>query len=409
MPPHLQLHSRLTQRSTIRLTNETARCKVIRLNCPSCGKKLGVKEAMAGRMAICPQRKGKFRVPEEEIIITEAAVEEAVTAEPKPAPPAAPRAMPRPPPLPPEAKMKSAAPRRLAEDKDDEVDERPSRRSGRARPDDDAAEERNARRRRDDQDYDDEEDERDDEERAERKLRRQQMHAIRTGLTLFYWKFILYLVVICFHIIGSLVVGVVVGVTHAVAQRGNADLAQAANTSFLAVLLYGFEALATFVAAPILGITGGAFIVRVPAKSGARGLAIATLVLEAVPVVCGLLAMVTGSLSFGSPDVAGLSLVLFFLSGIALIAAFILFMLFLRQAAIFLKDKRTAQEAVSVMIAYLVTGIAGFIALVVVTVFLARIPLGGLVLFALVVAWIVLMIKQLWAILMVIAGVRSQI
>jgi hypothetical protein len=90
---------------------------MIRLNCPNCAKKLGVQEAMAGRMAICPQCKGKFRVPEEEIIITEAAVEEAVTAAPKP-----------PPPLP--------KPRPPARDRDDEDDEEPVRRKRRRYEDD---------------------------------------------------------------------------------------------------------------------------------------------------------------------------------------------------------------------------------------------------------------------------------
>jgi uncharacterized protein YbaR (Trm112 family) len=61
---------------------------MIRLACPKCKKKLGVQEALAGRVAVCPQCRSKFRVPQQERT-TEAATEEAVTALPKrePAPP----------------------------------------------------------------------------------------------------------------------------------------------------------------------------------------------------------------------------------------------------------------------------------------------------------------------------------
>ena len=36
---------------------------MIRLNCPTCGQKLGVDDARAGRMATCPKCRSKFRVP----------------------------------------------------------------------------------------------------------------------------------------------------------------------------------------------------------------------------------------------------------------------------------------------------------------------------------------------------------
>jgi hypothetical protein len=37
---------------------------MIRFQCPECDKKLGVKEALAGQMGVCPACKSKFRIPE---------------------------------------------------------------------------------------------------------------------------------------------------------------------------------------------------------------------------------------------------------------------------------------------------------------------------------------------------------
>jgi uncharacterized protein YbaR (Trm112 family) len=94
---------------------------MIRLDCPQCKKKLGVKEEYAGRVVVCPQCRNKLRVPQQKTT-AEPAAEEAVTALPKPVPP--PR-KPRPPALErdDEADEPARPKRRHIEDDDDPEDE----------------------------------------------------------------------------------------------------------------------------------------------------------------------------------------------------------------------------------------------------------------------------------------------
>jgi len=61
---------------------------MIRFPCPGCDKKLGIPEAMAGRVAVCPKCKHKFRVPRQETMEAEGDVEERVAAAPRPVRPA---------------------------------------------------------------------------------------------------------------------------------------------------------------------------------------------------------------------------------------------------------------------------------------------------------------------------------
>jgi hypothetical protein len=341
-----------------------------RMKCPS-GHVLAITPAMEGKRIKCPKCLAIMEVP----ILT--AVENS--------------APPKPPPLPADAIQESSPPRERWR-RDEEDDERP-RRSRRGRDDDDDRDdEPRSRRARDDDDYDEERD-----GKAKKKLRRRQMLAVRTGLLLFYWKFILYLAAIFAYMFVSVLLKLA---------------GESSGLVMVALIISGFATLAIFAAAPILGIVGGSFIGRVPQQTNARGLAGATLILEAVPAGCGILAMVNGAISLRRPgfDLIGLVFILF--SALASLAAFILFMLFLRQLAYHLKDRGTAKEAMSLMIAYLITFVGGWFVIVIAGYLLARLRIGsvgGIILFVMMIGWIALLIKQLFAILGVIATVRARI
>jgi hypothetical protein len=85
---------------------------MIHLLCPHCHTKLAVKEAMAGRLGVCPKCKNKMRIPQLETITPDDVPEERISAAPKR-----------------EATAQSAkSPRRFEDDEDDDRPARPRRR-----------------------------------------------------------------------------------------------------------------------------------------------------------------------------------------------------------------------------------------------------------------------------------------
>lgn len=370
------------------------------LTCPN-GHVLAITPAMEGKRIRCPKCKAILDVP----------LSTAVMDDDEPA---------APPPLPGEGVVAGAPRRRSRADEDD--DERPRRRS--RRDDDDEENEGRPRRRRtrDDDDDDEprsrrsryedvEEDDEDDEKaaKAKKRLRRRQLLATSTGLLMYYWKFIVYVTAVL-AFMGYFLLGIAAGVGVAAGGGGPGGAGQ--SFAMLAMFSFLYSIAAVYVIGPILGVIGGAFIVRVPSRTGARGLAIATLVLEIIPVVCFALLFLNGIISFRGPTdaSAALGLVLAAATAISLLAGFILTMLFLRQVASYFRDKATAKDCIALMVAFLITLIAGPFVIGASGIFLVRLLcIGVLILLALMLGWLIILIKQLMNILGVIAVVRARI
>jgi len=345
------------------------------LQCPN-GHNLTILPVMEGKWVKCPACQTILEVP----IMT------AVEDEPN-----------EPPPLPREAIRKGPPVRDRAGDDEAEEDAPRRRRSRRdEKEEDDWDEPRPSRGRRYDNDDDDAEK---PSRKARKNLRRAQMRATRLGLRLFYWKFNLYLALVFAFI--------------AVAWTG-LGTRRAGIGGGLAWLLMISVMLTNYLIAPALGIVGASFMVRVPPQTRARNLAVCTLVLEAVPPVCGLLAKVFGAASFNDPEVIRLAVTFNLLASLAMLAGFIVFTLFLRRIALHYGDKGTAKAAMSSMITFVGALIGGPIVMSATSFILIMLGMRGtvllgIVLLGMVVAWIVIMVKQLIGMLAVIATVHSRI
>jgi hypothetical protein len=68
---------------------------MIRLQCPHCEKTLGVKDALAGRVGVCPQCKNKFRIPQPDAPAEDEPADERVSPAPRAEARAAPKRAPR--------------------------------------------------------------------------------------------------------------------------------------------------------------------------------------------------------------------------------------------------------------------------------------------------------------------------
>jgi hypothetical protein len=170
-----------------------------------------------------------------------------------------------------------------------------------------------------------------------------------------------------------------------------------------------------YLVAPILGIIGGAFIVRIPPKTGARPFAIATLVLEGIPIGCLLISFFTRALpqtlqwTNGFIWFLGLS----GMSAVCTLAGFTLFMLFLKRLSVYFRDRVTAgqiQASIFSILGSILLGpfFIGFTFVLVLEMEGSRVLLAALV-FVEILGWIVLMIQQLFGVLELIARVRQRI
>lgn len=246
-----------------------------------------------------------------------------------------------------------------------------------------------------------------------RKKQQRQYDATRVGLLCYYWKFILYVGAILLVLLSFILT--LFNVAAAAAAQVREDPrglhSVGAFQAVLAIITF-LGLLGVMAVAPILGIVGGAFCVRVPLKTRARGLAIATLVLDSIPVGCGILMVLTGAYSFGrfDPAVGYLSQALMIIAVLTTLAGFILFMLFLSTVAESEKDIGTSREAMSLMGYFLLTWIGGpVIILLSARLLIHLLCFGVLLLLAMVFGWFALVIKQLLGILAVIMFVRARI
>jgi len=179
----------------------------------------------------------------------------------------------------------------------------------------------------------------------------------------------------------------------------------AAAVLFLLVLLAQAAAL-------ILGIAGAIFFLRVPPASGARGLARANLLLEALPPLVfgfGLYTLIAGMIH---QDAAALLLgvVMFLIAGVMLVGGFIIFMIFLAALANFQKDDATSAEAIKVMLLTLAVLIGTPILLFLAILTFVKTPwLLNVVPFAIILFSAIAHIKLLFGILSIISTLRGRL
>jgi hypothetical protein len=179
-------------------------------------------------------------------------------------------------------------------------------------------------------------------------------------------------------------------------------------SGFVVFTLLGY--LCGGLAAPILGIVGSSFCAFVPPKSGGRVLIIVSLSLESASLLFGFLCGIT---ALGSGDLFGAVAFVFLVLGILTgLAGFILYMLFLRMLALYLREDGSADEATSLMILSLVVEVGGFIVMMTSAMLFFRLT-GPQVarIFVIVeqVIWIVIIIQVLFRILELIGRLRARL
>ncbi|MCI0462206.1 MAG: hypothetical protein L0Z62_35080 [Gemmataceae bacterium] len=301
----------------------------IRVRCPN-GHELIAEDQFIGRKIRCPACRVVMIVPDPR---------PAVTITP-PAPPRPPAFVPPAPP-PPDFRRPAG---HVDEDEEPVVEEEeyPRRR----------------RRRR-------EEEEEDDIPRRNRSMKTgQRMAWVNFGLIFHYanmlcWIAALALLMVAWFVLPILTVGAT-----ASAMGGDMKTAQsAAGAAYTIGMIVGwFTAIALF-AAPTLGAIGSSFCFVVPNKTGARVLIIVSFALDTAASVFFMVHIITnmigssgGAASLGAVEGA---IILFLVACLLTLAGWILFMVFVRQLALFLKDRGTATEALQAMIVTLVIAIAG--------------------------------------------------
>jgi hypothetical protein len=238
---------------------------------------------------------------------------------------------------------------------------------------------------------DDEEDYAEPDERLLKKpkrKKRERLRNVRAGLSIHYAKYICSITGKVFLLTGWLLSPIAPG--------------------FLAFTWLGF--LCGVLAAPILGIIGSSFCAFVPPKSGGRPLIIASLSLESASLLFGLLC---GIFALGAGDFFGAAAFVFLVLGILTgLAGFILYMLFLRMLALYLREDGSADEAISLMILSLIVEVGGLIVLMTSAMLFFRLT-GPQVarVFVIVeqVIWIVIIIQVLFRILELIGRLRARL
>lgn len=336
----------------------------ITFQCYSCQKVLRVGADKAGKKAKCVQCGTILTIPvsspEEEAIVAE--------LEPAPRPPAVPRRH-----RDEDDDLDDDRPRRRRDrDDDDDADDRPRKRRRdddddlddedrpkrrRDRDDDEYDDDRPRKRRRDDDDGDDRprsrlarDDDDDEDYEEDRKPRRpkglkQQKQALVAGLTLFWWKWLSWTIVLGLVFGGILLAGLV------------RTVSMSASDSLIRILSLPIGL--TGLAGMVLGIVAASFTLRVPARTGYRGLSIPLLVLECCPAAFIVLVLLIGGPVFVNFRPVGTGLVFSLLYLLSIAAEFIVFMIFLRGLAMYFRDKGAARDAIVAMI-YLLSVPCGF-------------------------------------------------
>jgi hypothetical protein len=249
-------------------------------------------------------------------------------------------------------------------------------------------------------------------------MTRRQMGMTSLGLGFHYAKVLIYL-------IGILVYMVCIVLMSGALSPQSAEGA-VAGVRFLSVIL----SLAYFTMAyvgPGLGATGSILCCWVPGITKAKPFVITSLALDIVATVLPLLSMLiagaaafTGGFRETAPGTVVLSLVFTVLSALCTMAAFILFMLFLRQLATFMDDSGTANEAMGAIVHYvwlilapiLVVGLL-FMLIFFISRDFASFLFGSCIFWLTfiggAIVWFVFVLKLLFRILNIIASMRAEL
>ncbi len=216
--------------------------------------------------------------------------------------------------------------------------------------------------------------------RRRHRERRQGLEKVNLGLGFHYARLVLLLVTL----IGQLLVGAVAGVA-----VGNPNLVPVVGVlTVLLLVSAGVQAL--------LGIVGSIFCLAVPTASGARGIILISMVLDVLALPLGVVMFL---LDF--PDVLGM------LMGLV---SWILFMVFLSRLAAFVREGVLSQTCMELLWHGLILFLAAPLGLVVVGFGLRFLPcIGPLIFLALLLGYIVYLIKFLFMILEAIGSLRQVI
>jgi hypothetical protein len=217
---------------------------------------------------------------------------------------------------------------------------------------------------------------------AARRLQ-QHLKALNLGLLLHYWKYLCVAFSLLFVMSGAIF------------------------QTFLPVpgILLILLSFATGVAAPILGIIGSVFCKGPIIPSESRVLVLTSVALD----VASLALAVVGAAGMLFVPLAGV--VLLAVSGLLNLAAFALFMLFLRKLATYLGHYNLAQRAFDAMVAFLAVTAGGLFLIVLINgivFWVLRLAFSTTAVMSDIV-WIVLVIKTLFEILHIIAEIRQRV
>jgi hypothetical protein len=271
-------------------------------------------------------------------------------------------------------------------------------------------EDRPRRRRRE---RDDDEEEVRPRKRKKAVLTRQQFSLTNLGLAFHYANFLCLLVGIVLILLGFLCL-IMAGVG---ALTGAAQDRSAAQTVIgvarVGQFLGGAGTLAVLPVSPLLGITGSILCCWVPPRTGARPLIMTSLGLYAGSLLLTLVAfLVAGTVSFRTVEADSAAALVFTLLGMACsLAGFILFLLFLRRLAFFLGDTSTGDEAMSLLIFFIILTVGGILGLylLMALAFAAGQIAGTVILIAGIVAYSIFTIKFLQLILALIGTIRQHL
>jgi hypothetical protein len=251
--------------------------------------------------------------------------------------------------------------------------------------------------------------------RSKERVEAGQFQMVRVGLRLHAIRVMCYLIgLILLGVHGGIQRYLRVAATMEVIQKRDVDervkvVDSAAEASAAVTALFVFMCVFLFFVAPLLGLTGSVFCCWVPVKSRARHFIVASLILDAIPFVLGILGMVLGSLRSGTAGSQSAGMALQLGATLSGLAAFILLMLFMRAVARYRDDDGTADESVQLLISFVVAIVGGGIALFLVAAFFLK-ATGGMVpaiLVFLAFAWVMVLFSFLVRLFNLVQTVRA--
>lgn len=288
-------------------------------------------------------------------------------------------------------------PRRSRPRDDDDDYDRPRRP---ARRDDDDDDYDRPRRSRDDYDDDYDDRRRDDRDFKPKKNTKAQRRACGVGMTLYFVRYL-----VAGASLGILVLAILIALIGA--------LSRSISMLGVAGVIMMIGMFGAYFAAPILGVIAGAFALRAPSKSGAAGLGIAALALEAGILLCVFLYIFLVGLTVATRDPFGagaMAIVMPLLMFLFFIGGFVVQMIMFRMLAIYVKDRASTNQTLPYMITFLCIAVGGPVLVFLMGILLARAgPAAGIVVFAIGIGLLVVLAMILFRIAFLVRDIRSQL